>query len=254
MVILYFILLFVWGFIILGIGFQGYATLASFQDKTYVTLGRMIAQRLIRPIWYIWIILGLVIGFGPKFFNGYYDFYAAEINSQLFASIMINSLFFALIMLLYRGFILSDKSFAYLMFVTAIFYFLVSIFYTFPRTSQQLQALITGPKHKSGVVQGTHSYSVVRSGMVYYVDVDEDHYQTPDADWFKSIEVGKKLEYAYSPYVTLLTPEIFDPQKSHFTMYGIIIIFCGFIFWFLGACLAIDGWLAVLSRRRAKLL
>ena len=250
MSIIFFILVLAWWFLVIGTGIELYIIL----DRRVANPvpGKKFFYRFIRPVWVLWLLLAIIVTFGPKLLQGYYDYFMAELNSQLLISIGLGAWFFlGLISVADKPPYISDKSLSILVVCTSIFIFIVATFLTLPRAGQQIQALITGPNFNMGIVQRKYQDYIARGGTVYYVHVNNYQYQTPDADWYETIRVGEPLEYAYSPFVTFLTPEIFDPQKSGFSALGIAIVSCGCFLWFVGILFAVDGWLSILRLNTA---
>jgi hypothetical protein len=244
MILSYLVLAIVWVFFVAGLGFEGRVLIVN--DDESIVFGRQIIRRFVRPFWYFWLILAGAVLLGPFFLQSYYDYYAASINSQFLASISLNSFFAFAIMLflMFPGFGFNDKNFWIPIFCCAIFLCLLALFLMLPQSSRYLQALIAGPSHNNGVVEE----KFWNRNNYYYIDVDGESFWTPDGNWYGEIQIGSKLEFAASPFTDL----IFDPQNIGFSILGIVIVLCGYAFWFLGVCLAIDGWLSVVSRRREK--
>ncbi len=247
MTVSYFALAVVWVFFVMGLGFEGYGLYVNHEDEP-VVLGRWIIRRFVRPIWYFWVLLALVVLLAPYFLQSFYDYYATSINSQFLASISLNSFFtWAIILILtFEGLRFNDKNFWIPIICGAIFLYFLVLFVTLPQANRQLQSLIVGPNYGTGVVQEKFWHGK----NYYYIDVDKESFWTPDGNWYGGIQVGRELEFAYSPFTDLIS----DPQNTEFSILGIVIVLCGYIFWFLGACLAIDGWFVFLSRRKAKSL
>ncbi|MFZ1399231.1 MAG: hypothetical protein WAS33_20165, partial [Candidatus Promineifilaceae bacterium] len=189
-------------FCILGLAFEGFATFS------YDRLGRLpdsggkkFYQRFVQPYWLLWLIPVLMTTIGPAIARSYYGFYSADISRSLLSVILFLAFFTfsfsALLAPKYSPLRLVQKlSTKVIAIITMILMIIVFGFLTIPRASQQLEGIISGPSFSEGVLERKDTDSIPRGGVIYELEIDGRHYQTPDSQFFKNVVVGEPIHFA----------------------------------------------------------
>jgi hypothetical protein len=119
-----------------------------------------------------------------------------------------------------------------------VMFFLVSIVQVdLPLTAR---AIWDGPQFAEGVVAGKSS-SPSRSGTSYYVTIEEVHYHVPDGAWWRTMEKGQQVEFAYANQI-MFDIEAFATDKISLTPLGGTMIAAGLVLWLITLVVAVKGW------------
>ena len=110
-----------------------------------------------------------------------------------------------------------------------------------PNGVERVNGLISGPQIHSGTIESKRR-SVDRTGTNYYLEIDATNYQTPDSQWWHTLESGQQIQYAVNPHDSKM-PHGFHSQKLSFTGPGLLTIGILSVLLLGTGRLAIDGLL-----------
>jgi hypothetical protein len=252
----YLFLVIFWVFMVLGLVMEGYDDISRSHNSSYLPtpVGTIIYKKVILPVWQLWVLLVIITVFGPFYMKSFYDHHVATLNYLL---ILIACEGFLLSHLAYHFFIntpnLASIFLTFVFVVTFILILLLPLVVFFPGISRDIQTLNAEPEFAKGMVHGKYITHGSRGGTFYHVTIDGIHYQTPDPGWYRTIQVGTEIEYAFSPFyasVFQTSPPIFNPQNIGLTSSGIFLFFCGALFWLIVSCLTFGGWYSLLYRQK----
>ncbi|MEZ4593505.1 MAG: hypothetical protein R3D55_20540 [Chloroflexota bacterium] len=240
-------------FCILGLTFEGFATVSHDRLGRFPNSGgKKFYQRFVQPYWPLWLIPVLLTTVGPAIARSYYGFYSADVSRSLLFLISFLAFFtFGFSALLppeYSTLRLAQKlSTTIIVFVAMILMIIVFGFLTIPRASQQLEGIVSGPSFGEGILEGKDR-DPIRGGVIYKLEIDGHHYQTPDSQFFKNSVVGEPIHFAYNSSADYWRPEVFNPTKIRLSTWDTITLIAAIVNWVILSFLVVDGWISLIRR------
>ena len=170
----------------------------------------------------------------------YFDFLFLEVLCWLLVSIWVLALF--LDALIPGGFFNTPFPFSLLIGLMVIIWLGLFVYSFLPNTVENLQGISDGPQFAIGTVQ-QKSARVNRGGPLYYMDINDTHYHVPDGKWWRSVNVGDEIPYAYNPAADDI-PNIFHSNQIALTLPGLFFIGIICTFWLLTTIMVLEGYIS----------